>query len=396
MEHFTFTDRAKKTTLGLILIGVVTLIYGILDSNVSSERLWVNALINGWFFFGIGIIGTFFVAVNLAAQSAWVVTTKRVFEAISMFLPMGALLLILVFVGSIMHWNHIYHWMDPEAAAHDALIAGKAPYLNIPFWSLRAIIFLGVWILFTLKLRKRSLAEDGNPELSIKNYSSNRGIAAGFLVFFGFTSVVASWDWLMSIDVHWFSTLYGWYVFSGIWISGMVMAYLLIHWLMSKGYFQKDVNASHIHDLGKWIFAISFLWTYLFFSQFMLIWYANIPEEVAYYVIRINEYPVTFWSMVMINFVIPMLLLMSKTAKRNRKLLTIVGIIIFFGHWADVYFLIVPGVLKENGTFGIIEIGFLLGYLGIFLFIVLRQLAKAQLVPVSNVLYDESVHHHIN
>tara|TARA_R110002050_G_scaffold245367_1_gene382959 strand:+ start:25394 stop:26590 length:1197 start_codon:yes stop_codon:yes gene_type:complete len=398
MDQFTFTDKSKKIFIGLMLIGVLSIIYGVIDGDISGHRIWTSALINGWFFFSTALMGTVFIAINSASQSGWIVVLKRVFEAVSMYVPVGALTLILVFFASTMHWNHIYHWMtegitDPNSPHYDAIIAHKEPYLNLPFWWGRALVMLAVWTYFTLKYRKKSILED--TEGGTKIYTASMVTSALFLVFFAYSSVVASWDWLMSIDAHWFSTLYGWYIFSGMWISGMVMVFLLTHYLMGKGYL-KQVNASHIHDLGKFIFGISFLWTYLFFSQFMLIWYANIPEEVTYYIPRINDYSYTFWGMVIVNFIIPMLFLMSKTTKRNRNILAVVSVIIFFGHWVDIYFLITPGAMKADGTIGIVELGMLLGYLGLFLFVVFRELAKAPLVVKNHPLLNESEHHHIN
>lgn len=400
MDQFTFTDKSKKIFFALMLVGIASIIYEwlVVGADNSVHRIWTSALINGWFFFSTALMGTVFIAINSASQSGWIVVLKRVFEAVSLFVPVGAILLMLVFLASSMHWNHIYHWMadgimDPNSSHYDALIAHKEPYLNLPFWWGRAVVMLGVWTMFTYIYRRKSLREDA--EGGTKIYKNSMVTSALFLVFFGYTSVVASWDWLMSIDAHWFSTLYGWYVFSGMWISGMVMVYLITHYLMSKGYL-KEVNASHIHDLGKFIFGISFLWTYLFFSQFMLIWYANIPEEVTYYIPRIEDYGMIFWTMIFVNFLIPMLFLMSKTTKRNRNLLSIVSVIIFLGHWVDIFMLVTPGAMKDQGHIGIVEVGMLLGYLGLFLFVVFRELAKAPLMVKNHPLLDESKHHHIN
>ena len=399
MDQFTFTDKAKKIFFALMLIGIVTLAYGIFSSEVDGQRIWSSALINGWFFFSIALMGTTFIAINNASQSAWIVVLLRVFEAVSLYLPIGAITLAIVFIGSSLGWNQIYHWMadgitDPNSSHYDALIDHKSAYLNLPFWWGRAIVMIGVWVIFTYIFRRKSLAQDSNPA-GVAGYKKNMVLAAIYLVFFGYTSVVASWDWLMSIDAHWFSTLYGWYVFSGMWISGMITVFLITNYLMGQGYL-KEVNASHIHDLGKFIFGVSFLWTYLFFSQFMLIWYADIPEEVTYYIPRIDDYTWSFWGMVLINFLIPMLMLMSKTTKRNRNILAVVSVIIFFGHWMDSYFLITPGAMKAEGQIGVIEIGMLLGYLGLFLFVVFGELAKASLVVKNHPLLDESTHHHIN
>lgn len=415
MDQFTFTDKSKKIFIGLMIVGVLSLIYGIFTDHHHGQRVWASALINGWFFFGIGLCATFFIAVNNAAQAAWGVVLKRIFEAVSMFMPYGTALMLIVLIGSALHLNHLYHWMDAsllhqfmiegadgtvqyvdsaEGAVKnphfDQLIANKTPYLNVPFWLGRAIVFLAVWTIFAFIFRKKSLQEDMEGGTHV--YKKSITLSAIFLVFFGYTSVVASWDWLMSIDPHWFSTLYGWYIFSGMWISGMVMVLLLTFYLKSKGYLSV-VNPHHIHDMGKWVFGVSFLWTYLFFSQFMLIWYSDIPEEVTYFLVRIEDYTVPFWLMVGINFIVPMLLLMSKETKKNSKLLSIVGVIVFLGHWADVYFIVTPGTMKDAGTIGITEIGMMLGYLGLFLFVVFNQLAKAPLVVKNHPMLDESIHH---
>tara|TARA_B100000780_G_scaffold277948_1_gene249983 strand:+ start:411 stop:1586 length:1176 start_codon:yes stop_codon:yes gene_type:complete len=391
MEQFTFTDKAKKIFYALIAVGILSLIYGIVSPSITGQRVWSNVLINSWFFFGIGLTGTFFIAVSAAAQAGWVVVLKRIFEAISMYVPVGAVLMMILILGSAFGMNHLYHWMHPHG---DALLEGKQAYLNVPFWIGRAVVFIGVYTLVTILFRKRSLKED--VEGNTRNYFfKNRVLAAIFLVFFGYTSVVASWDWLMSLDPHWFSTLYGWYIFAGMWCSGMVTVLLIALWLKSKGYLEQ-VNESHIHDMGKWVFATSFLWTYLWFSQFMLIWYSDMPEEVTYYMARLEDYTVPYMTMVMINFILPMLLLMSKDMKRHAGMLSFVGVIIFFGHWMDVYFIVTPGTLKDQGVIGIFEIGFMLGYLGVFLFTVFTALAKAPLVVKHHAMLDESLHHHIN
>tara|TARA_Y100000782_G_scaffold115544_1_gene159872 strand:- start:22392 stop:23585 length:1194 start_codon:yes stop_codon:yes gene_type:complete len=397
MEQFVFPAKAKRISFILMGVGILSLILGVV-LGYDSNRIWSNVLINGWFFFGIGVIGTFFVAVQYAAQAGWGTVLKRVFEAISQYTYVGAGILILVFIASSLHWNHIYHWMDsalydPSSHHYDPIIANKEAYLNLPFWWARVIIFLSVFIFFTYWFRKKSIQEDLNGGVGI--YKKSITMSAIFLVFFGYSSIVITWDWLMSIDTHWFSTLYGWYLFSGIWLSSMVCMYLLTAYLKKLGYLEQ-VNDSHIHDLGKWIFAVSFLWTYLFFSQFMLIWYSDMPEEVTYYIPRIEDYGLIFWGMVLINFIFPMLLLMSKDTKRNIGVLTFVSIIILIGHWLDVYMLITPGVMKAEGHLGWFEIGLALGFVGSFIFVVLNAMTKAGVMVKNHPMLDESLHHHIN
>ena len=282
--------------------------------------------------------------------------------------------------------------MDPETVKHDAIIQGKSAYLNLPFFWVRTIAYLATYYLFWTGFRKRSLEEDrvGGTEIHFKNYK--RG--ALFLVFFAVFSSTSSWDWLMSIDVHWFSTLFGWYTFAGMWCSTMVVLVITILYLKKLGYLPK-VNDSHIHDIGKWTFATSFLWSYLWFSQFMLIWYANIGEEVAYYMARIENFQILYFSMFVINFAFPMLILMSRDAKRNAGILTLVGLIILAGHWLDVYIMVSAGSLGANAHIGLLELGMVVLMLGLFIRVVLMNLTKAPLTPLNHPFLDESVHHEI-
>jgi hypothetical protein len=396
-EYFEFPAKLKKILFGLMAIGVISLIAGI-AGGLGGTRIWASVLINGFFFFAIALAATFFMAVQYAAESGWTAILKRIFESISSYLPIGAIFLFLVFIGGAMHWHHIYHWMDaslydPASEHFDAIIAGKQAYLNQPFFWARAIIFIGVWIFFARRFRARSIEEDtiGGSTLHYKNVRD----AAIFLVFFGFTSTVAAWDWIMSIDTHWFSTLFGWYIFSGMWITGMVTITFLALYLNRMGYLPQ-LNRSHIHDLGKWIFATSFLWSYLFFSQFMLIWYSNIPEEVTYFLVRIEDYKLIFWGMFIVNFVFPMLILMDKDQKKNPLAIVIIGSIVMIGHWVDIFLLVTPGSLKDGGVIGLFEVGLFIGFLGLFVFVVLNTLTKAPVVVKSHPFLEESVHHHIN
>jgi hypothetical protein len=198
----------------------------------------------------------------------------------------------------------------------------------------------------------------------------------------------------MSVDAHWFSTLYGWYVFAGMWCSAMTTLVLLVLYLKKQGYLAK-VNESHIHDLGKWTFATSFLWSYMWFAQFMLIWYANIPEETTYYVTRIKDFPYQYFGMFLINFAFPMLLLMSRDAKRNYGVLTVVGIIILGGHWMDVYLMVTGGSLGSKAKFGILELFMPFLFAGFFIRVVLTNLTKVSLMPKNHPFLDESLHHEI-
>ncbi|MFZ6051878.1 quinol:cytochrome C oxidoreductase [Halocola ammonii] len=434
--NFTFPAKTKVFTYILMAIGLVALIVGFFTDSapegwVNPEeyhhmRWWANLLVNGFFFYGIALGALFFYALQYAAEVAWSAQLKRIFEAMYAFVPIGSIVLIFVFVGASLHWNHIYHWMDEatyseyvvestmetdhpeyymekeeaqeagvsvvENPDFDHIIAGKHAYLNNVFFWIRTIIYIAIFWFAAKWFRKKSLEEDEEGGLRIHKLVFKR--SALFLVLFAVFSSALAWDWLMSIDTHWFSTMYGWYAFSGMWVTTMIFSVSLVLWLKGKGYLQK-VNESHIHDMGKWMFAISLLWCYLWFSQYMLIWYSNIPEEVVYFETRYANYMTPFFLMFAINFAAPFFILMARDAKRNTNYLMFVATLIFVGHFVDVYLMIIPGTMHDHNVFGLFEIGLALGFLGLFIHVVLNALSKAPLVPVNNPYMEESKNHHI-
>jgi hypothetical protein len=399
--EFSISNKAKTVTMALMVVGLLFTVIGVImgmGDHHFGTRLLTNGLINSFFFFAIALGALFFMALQYATETAWYVSVKRIIEAIAGFLPYGiALMLVVLLTLTFMDGAHIYIWMDPEMtdpASHhyDSIIDGKSAYLNKGFFWIRTVVYMAVYYIFWRGFRMRSLEEDrvGGTDIHFKNYKKG----ALFLVFFSVFSSTSSWDWIMSIDVHWFSTLFGWYVFSGMWVSAMVVMVLLTLYLKKLGYMPK-VNDSHIHDLGKWAFAISFLWSYLWFSQFMLIWYANIGEEVTYYMMRIEHFKILYFTMFIINFAFPMLILMSRDAKRHAGILTIVGVVILVGHWLDVYIMIAAGTLGANAKIGFLEIGMAVLVLGAFVRIILMNLTKAPLSPVNHPFLEESLHHEI-
>lgn len=401
--NYTFTNKTRNITFGLMAIGLIALIVGFMtpDDVEGSQhtRVWANLLVNGYFFMGIALLATFFMALQYAAEVAWSVAVKRVYEAISCYLPVGAIIMFLIILAGQLHAHHLYQWMepgitDPQSSNYDEVIAGKAGYFAPWFFWLRTILYLGVWCMFQRGFRKRSLEEDLQGGTAI--HFKNMGKGAMFLVFFAVTSSTSAWDWMMSLDIHWFSTMYGWYAFSSLWISAMTTILLFVLYLKRKGYLE-HVNESHIHDLGKWMFAISFLWSYLWFMQFMLIWYTNIPEETIYFKERLEDfgYMGLMWTVFFMNFAFPMILLMSRDAKRNYFFLVFVGVIILIGHWLDVFMMVMPATVNGHWHLGFVEIGMALGFVGLLLFVVHRSLAKAPLLVQKHPYLGETLHHHV-
>ncbi len=366
-----------------------------------ENKPWANLLVNSFWALALGLGALFFMAVQYAAQVGWSAVVLRILEAMSGFIWVPGLVILVIILTGWFHigGNHVYHWMaegimDPESANYDSIIAGKEAFLNGPFFTLRAIIYLVGWVGAAFLLRKMSLKMEQSGVDYNQNWVKMRNLGAGFLVFFAVTSSTSAWDWIMSIDTHWFSTLFGWYVFATMFVSALTALMMIVLYLKGKGYLP-EVNTSHIHDIAKFMFAFSIFWTYLWFSQFMLIWYSNIPEEVTYYMARFGEYKGLFFTMVALNFIFPVTVLMSRDSKRNRGFVFTAGIVILFGHWLDIFIMIMPGTVGSNWSLGLVQIGTMLGFVGLFINVVFRGLSKAPLMIKNHPMYTESKHFHI-
>jgi len=429
-EQFIFSDKVRKTIftilgIGIVLfaIGIAMLAFGGGEHSENSHALasagnvvltsgseaqgghhayhWTNRLKadlwhNSVFFIGLAIIGVFFTAIQYAAHAGWGVLVKRVPEAFGQFLPVGAAIMLVVFFTS---YHELFHWTDASLYVentpnYDEIIAGKQGFLNFPFFAFRMILFLGVWFFAYTVLRKHSLAED--LEGGTQRFWKMKTVSTLFIIFFAISSSVAAWDWILSIDTHWFSTMFGWYVFASWFAAGLATIALFVIYLKEAGYL-KAVNENHIHDLGKFVFAFSIFWTYIWLSQFLLIYYANIPEETVYFLERLQSpyYGKFIFINLFLNFFFPFFGLMTRDAKRKVAILKIVAFVVIIGHWLDFYLMIMPGVLKENGGLGFLEIGLALIFAAIFIFVVARALSKAPLIAKNHPMIEESLNHHI-
>ncbi len=432
---YTMSSKIKITSAILIIVGAIGLIYGFINTPASVEevttmlaeehaahgdahavadahhaggehgdthhaehkydqlknRPWASIYTSALFFFLLAVGAFAFYAVQNAAQAGWSPILFRVMEAISTFILPGGIIVFVILLLSTLGYNHLFIWMDPDIVEHDEIIAAKVGYLNVPFFLLRAAIYIGGWIFLSWLMRKNSRTMDENFSESL--FKKNFKVSAIFLVFFIVTESMMSWDFIMSIDTHWFSTLFGWYVFASMFVSGITMIALITIYLKSRGYLP-EVNNSHIHDLAKFMFGISIFWTYLWFSQFLLIWYANIPEEAVYYIQRIEDYNLLFFGMVAINFIFPLLVLVNTDFKRVNWIVVMTGIVILTGHYLNFYVMIMPGTVGESWFIGIPEISSVLLIAGLFLYVVFNGLTKAPLVAKNFPLIKESKHFH--
>ncbi len=356
-----------------------------------QNKPW-SALYVACIFFMLITMGVLaFYAIQQVAQAGWSPVLFRVMQGITAYLPVGSVIFFVLLLMAGFHFNHLFPWLDPEVVAHDKLIQNKSGYLNFPFWIVRAAIFLLGWNLYRYFSRKNCLAQDESTDNSY--YKKNFNISAMFLVFFIVTESIMSWDWIMSLDPHWFSTLFGWYVFASFFVSGITTICMITLYLKSVGYLE-HVNTSHIHDLAKFMFGISVFWTYLWFSQYMLIWYANIPEEVTYFVTRIELYNLPFFGAVVMNFVFPILILINTDFKRITWVLVMAGTVILLGHYVDFFNMIMPATVGDQWFIGASELGSISFFLGLFIFVVFSALTKAPLLPKRNPYIEESKHFH--
>lgn len=383
-QKFTFDKKQKTFFIILMAIGVVSLLAGIFIYSDEPVKIWSNILLNNFYFLSIALCGIFFIAVHKISDSGWQSSLVRIPESFTDFIVVSAVLMFLIYFGmhDIYHWTHI----DPS----DHILLGKTPYLNMPFFFIRMFVYFALWIVLSFMIRKLSIQSDFDNDL--KYYKKSRAYAAVFVVIFAITSSTMSWDWLLSIDAHWYSTMFGWYIFSSMLVTSLAGITLILIYLMKKGY-MPHITQSHLHDLGKYLFGFSIMWAYLWFVQFLFIWYANIPEETVYFVQRLEHFPILFYVNIIVNLVLPFFILMTRDSKMQTGIMSIIATIILIGHWIDLYIVIMPGSVGNSASIGFLEIGLTIGYAGLFLFVIFRSLTKASLVPVNHPFLKESLHY---
>ena len=347
------------------------------------------------FLFGVSCATLFFYCIQHASHAGWSIIVTRVMEAIGGYIPYGGAILLIIMVLNITHNGHLFHWMDPaltdpKSDHFDVILYEKRKFLNIPFYAIRTIIYVVGASFFAWKLRQQSRKVDETK--SLREYQMLYRWAIGYIAFFGFASAAWAWDWLMSIDPHWYSTMYIWYSMVSCLSSAIAVIILISVYLKKKGYLPQ-FNDNHLHDLGKFLFATSMLWTYTWFAQFMLYWYANIPEEANYFFGRFQHYKGSYLPMLIPNFLIPLLVMVSSSIKRNYKVVTVMACIVLFGHMWDYFNMVMPGTVGpywKSPEHFLLVIGAVLALVGLFMFTVMHTLSKLKLIPEGNPYLKES------
>lgn len=345
--QFVFEGKTKRVLIIGMALGLVSLVLTFFGDDAYHTRFWSNFLHNSVFFTGISFMALAFMSAQITAFAGWMTAIKRVWEAMSMFIVVGIVLMGIMVASVWGHLNHLYHWNTPGVSelgsdTYDHIIAGKSGFLNPVWYTVGTVGFLALWYFWALKIRSTSVRQDTEESSSLDLYKQQRKWAASFLPIIGFLVCVFIWQSVMSIDSHWYSTMFAWYSMISMLLGAISMAVMLIIYLKSKGY-MSYVSRDHVHDVGKFLFGISVFWTYLWFDQFMLIWYANNGEETIYFKERMNHYPVLFWGNLLLNFVTPFFILMRNDTKRKFGPMFFVAAVVFFGHWWDFFYMIKPG-----------------------------------------------------
>lgn len=383
-EQFIFKKQHRNILFIAIGACLLILLAAIFITKPGASRIWANILLNNQYFMGLALGAAFFLAVHRIALSGWHSLIQRLPEAMTAYLPVAFILMLLIYFGV----HYLYSWTNSAVA--DKIIEGKKAWLNLPFFFFRLIFYFTGWIILTWLMRSSysslmSLSD-------IKYYNRGRVFAALFLVFYAITVSTSSWDWIMSLDVHWYSTLFGWYVLIGMFVTSLAFITLLIWFLKRQGYL-KYIRVDHVHDMAIYMFAFSIFWTYQWFAQYELIWYGHLPEETAYYITRVHHFRAIFFINLGVNFLVPFFGLITYNAKRQLNWVATIAAVLLVGHWIDYWLMIMPASAGEKSGIGILEIAMTIIYACLFLFVVLRSLSKSPLVVKNDPFLEESLNY---
>ena len=391
--------QVQKFAVPSLVVGILGLAVAGMMGGTSADhgtRLMHAYLVAYCFFLAIALGGLFFVTLQHLTRAGWSVVVRRLAEALSQALPVMGILLVPLLVVTLMGNHHLWEWTDIALVAKDHILTHKESYLNTTFFVVRMVVVFGIWTLFARFFFIQSLKQDATGDWALTAKCEHWSPIA--MILFALTLTVAAFDLMMSLSPHWFSTIYGVYYFAGCVLSGMATLILMAKFLQSRGFLKGVVTTEHYHDLGKLLFAFNFFWGYIAFSQFMLLWYANIPEETQFYLVR-QEGGWMWFSLLLLfgHFVIPFVGLMSRHAKRRANLVIFWAVWLLVAHWIDIAYLILPtmaghGVVPAGVvTVGLTELATMVGIGGIFLASVAWALRERSLVPLRDPRLGEAL-----
>ncbi len=405
-KRFEFSKKLKTISFVLMLIGLIT---AVMAFAADKHRFWTNILYSNYMFLLLALGAAFWMSLQYIAEAGWSSAFKRVPETIACYIaPAFIFMLALVFFGL----KYVYPWANPEEHIEDfskyhefkEILDVKAPYLNKNFFIIRTLIFFLVWFGTVGILRKLSKKEDADKAGALKWFEKSRFYAKVYIFGFALTFIFAGFDYLMSLEPYWYSTLFSIKEIISGFFHASALIILIVYFLNKKAYLP-FMNSSHWHDFSKYLFMGSILFAYAWYFQYMLIWYGNIPEEGEYYFLRRFHFSQFLFTLnIAINFMVPFLVLLPNKLAKNPKVLVTIAVILLGGFALDVYLSVFPPLVHTfkgmseqhiHPVFGLYEIGILLGFIGIFMFVFFRNMAKRKhVIPVNHPYIEESLLHH--
>lgn len=385
ISKFEAPQNLKAIMIACLFIGLITFVLGFIK---NPERMWTSYLVS-FFFFGCLAVGALFViAFNYASKAGWSIVIRRFSEAMVNYMPV---FLISTFV-LILGFKKLYVWADPVAL--NELSGGKPLYLASWFVGLRLILFVLGCLVFAKLIVGNSIKQDVTGEHALTN--RNLKYSIGFIGFFSIFFTLFSFDLLMSLLPTWYSTIFGIYCFSGAIQATFAVLAIIIVMMKNSKWISGYVNVEHQHDVAKFLKGFTVFWAYIAFSQFMLIWYANIPEETEYYIMRsLNGWMGVSFALLIFRFIVPFLVLLPRGAKRNDSILVSVSILVLIMQYVDIYWMVYPNFFDGIPQFGFWEIGIFIGFLGLFIMTMIQFLTKNNVVPINDPRIHESISHHV-
>ncbi|MCH9652461.1 MAG: quinol:cytochrome C oxidoreductase [Planctomycetes bacterium] len=383
-----------KVSLGCALLLPVALVLGFTSEN-GMEKFAFSYLQSTFFFLSISLGALFFVMIQQLTRAGWSVVLRRLSEFISMGVVPLTVLVLPIVLFTLAGNDILYQWASPEKVADDPLLPAKAPYLNSGFFALRYVIYFGSWIFLARYFLNKSVAQDenGDPELTLL---MERRSGPGLLLF-AFTISFAAIDFIMALDPHWFSTIFGIYYFAAGLVGFFSTLAICLIYLRSKGLLQAPVTIEHLHDVGKLLFAFNCFWAYIAISQYLLIWYANIPEETIFFQHR-QEHGWGTISLILVigHFMIPFVFFMSRWMKRNPKTLFFWAVYLLVMNWIDIFWLVMPNAKLEGVSFGMIlvDVCCTIGVGGLYVAGILKMAGQKSVMPVRDPRLEESLKFH--
>lgn len=386
-EKLEASKQATTLAMSATFVGALVFVIGLIK---FREQVWASYLTAFFYFSCLALGGLFFAAINHIVKAGWSTSIRRLSESFTAFMPV-ILIGGLVLIAGL---KYLYPWADAERVTGDRLLEVKMPYLNLPFFVIRLVVFGLGCLFFAKKLVGFSLSQDLKP--SDEPTHRSVGFSIAFVFFFALAFSLFSVDLLMALNPYWYSTIFGIYCFSGLFQASLALLILFVIWAKNSGRIAGYITSEHLHDLGKFLKGFTVFWAYIAFSQFMLIWYANIPEETEYYLMRAHGgWLALGFVLLVFRFIVPFLALLPKWAKREETHLKMVCILILIMQFVDIYWMVGPNFRENPSDYIWLDLGLMAFFGGVFFLMVFRFLGQNKAVAVNDPRIKEAINHHV-